>query len=178
MISPIHSSSITAYAQQQQEQQHSNGNQEWVDRQSSTKVSFAYSPETPLVGASTQLIFNIQDSNTGSYYRDVFARVTVTDGQQHQQQVPLRVYNIKAPNGHFSINHQIAHEGTYQIIVKVNSKDSALTLASFKLIVPFQPFGVFNINHIFPLLIPVVLVGIIGAMAILAFIIVVNKRQK
>jgi hypothetical protein len=28
MISPIHSSSITAYAQQQQEQQHSNGNQE------------------------------------------------------------------------------------------------------------------------------------------------------
>ena len=59
MISPIHSSSITAYAQQQQEQQHSNGNQEWVDRQSSTKVSFAYSPETPLVGASTQLIFNI-----------------------------------------------------------------------------------------------------------------------
>ena len=71
-----------------------------------------------------------------------------------------------------------AHEGTYQIIVKVNSNHSALTLASFKMVIPFQPLGVTNINYIFPLLIPAVLVGIVGAVAILSFMVIVaNKRR-
>jgi signal transduction histidine kinase len=71
-----------------------------------------------------------------------------------------------------------AHEGTYQIVVKVNSNHSALTLASFKMVIPFQPLGVTNINYIFPLLIPAVLVGIVGAVAILSFMVIVaNKRR-
>jgi hypothetical protein len=112
------------------------------------------------VSASTDLTFNIVDLKSGASYSDVFVRVTILDGQQQQKQVPLKFYNITAPNGHFSIKHKFVHDGIYQIIVKVNSKDSALTLASFKMIVPFQPFGVININHIFPLLIPAVLAAI------------------
>jgi hypothetical protein len=61
----------------------------------------------------------------------------------------------------------------------VNSKYSALALASFKVVVPFQPLGVFNINHIFPLLIPAILVAIVGAVAILSFMMIVaNKKKK
>jgi hypothetical protein len=173
-MSTIYSQYTITYAEQQQEQPAAR-TQEWVDKQSNMKLLFAYSPK-PLVGTSTELMFDILDLGTGTHFKDVFATLTIIDGLQ--QQVPLKFYKVTAPNGHFSIKYQFGHEGTYQIIVKVNSKDSALALASFKIVVPFQPFGVFNINHIFPLLNPVVLVGIIGAMAILAFIIVVNKKQK
>jgi hypothetical protein len=166
------------YAQQQRPLLPATNNEEWKDKESNTKVSFSYSPKIPTVERYTELKFTVEGLNNSTRLKDVYSRLTLIDVLQQQQQVPLKSYNLTAPDGYFSIKYRFPHEGTYQIIVKVNSKDSALTLASFKLIVPFQPFGVFNINHIFPLLIPVVLVGIIGAMAILAFIIVVNKRQK
>lgn len=62
---PNYSTSTIAYAQQQQGQPASKS-QEWIDRQSDTKVLFSYSPETPLVAASTDLIFDIQNLKTFS----------------------------------------------------------------------------------------------------------------
>lgn len=179
--SEIYDTSNFAYAQQQQTILSIVKNQQWADKQSNTRVLFTYSPETPLVGASTDLKFNIVNIKNGTAYRDAFARVTILDGQQQQQQkqVPLKFYNITAPNGQFSIKHKFVHDGIYQIIVKVNSKYSALTLASFKMIVPFQPFGVININHIFPLLIPALLAAIVGVVAILLLMVAVaNKKKK
>src|ERR1044072_4515607 len=180
-ISEMYGTSNFAYAQQQQTVLSNAKNQQWVDKQSDTRVLFTYSPETPLVGASTDLMFNIVDLKSGTAYRDVFVRITILNGQQQQKQkeVPLKFYNITAPNGYFSIKHKFVHDGIYQIIVKVNSKYSALTLAAFKIIVPFQPFGVININHIFPLLIPALLAAIVGAVAILLLMVVVaNKKKK
>lgn len=178
--SEIYDTSNFAYAQQQQTILSIVKNQQWADKQSNTRVLFTYSPETPLVGASTDLKFNIVNIKNGTAYRDAFARVTILDGQQQQQQkqVSLKFYNITAPNGQFSIKHKFVHDGIYQIIVKVNSKYSALTLASFKIIVPFQPFGVININHIFPLLTPAVLAAIVGAVAILLFMVVIANKKK
>lgn len=91
---------------------------------------------------------------------------------------PLKLYNVTAPGGHFSIKYQFAHEGTYQIIVNLDSNYSALTLASFKIVVPFQPLGVINMRHILPLLIPAGLVGLIGALAILSLILIANIKKK
>jgi hypothetical protein len=177
-VSAIYNRSTIAYAQQQNQQYTLpvTRNQEWIDKQSNVKVSFTYLPERPIVGEFTELKFNIEDLKTGTSSKDVFARVAITDGQQ--QQIPLGFYNLTAPDGHFSIKYQFAHEGAYQIIVKVNSKYSALTLASFKVLVPFQPFGVFNVNHISPLLFPAALVGIVGVAGIVAFIIAVNRKRE
>jgi hypothetical protein len=177
-VSAIYNTSTIAYAQQQNQQYTLpvTRNQEWIDKQSNVKVSFTYLPERPIVGEFTELKFNIEDLKTGTSSKDVFARVAITDGQQ--QQIPLGFYNLTAPDGHFSIKYQFAHEGAYQIIVKVNSKYSALTLASFKVLVPFQPFGVFNVNHISPLLFPAALVGIVGVAGIVAFIIAVNRKRE
>jgi hypothetical protein len=176
-ISSIYNKFSIAYAQEQNAESSltASRNQQWIDKQSNTKVLFTYSPDKPLSGTLTELIFDIQDINTGAHFKDVLATVTIIDGAQ--QQVPIKFSNIAAHDGHFSIKYRFANEGTYQIIVKVNSNNSALALASFKVVVPFQPIGVFNTNHIFPLLIPVVLVGIIGTMAILAFIIVANRSK-
>ena len=176
-ISEMYGTSNFAYAQQQQTVLSTAKNQQWVDKQSDTRVLFTYSPEMPLVGKSTELMFDIEDLDTGKDFEDVFAKFTIID--RLQQKVPLKFYNITAPNGYFSIKHKFVHDGIYQIIVKVNSKYSALTLASFKMIVPFQPFGVININHIFPLLIPALLAAIVGAVTILLLMVVVaNKKKK
>jgi hypothetical protein len=176
-MSSTYGSSTVAYAQQrQQEKQPVARTQEWVDKQSNTKVLFTYSPDKPLSGMLTELIFDTLNLKTGIHFKDVLATVTIIDGAQ--QQVPIKFSNISAPDGHFSIKYRFAHEGIYQIIVKMNSNYFALTLASFKVVVPFQPFGVFNTSLIFPLLIPVVLIAIIGAMGIIAFIIIVNRKQK
>jgi hypothetical protein len=169
-------SSTVAYAQQRKQEQPFARTQEWVDKQSNTKVLFTYSPDKPLSGTLTELIFDIVNLNTGINFKDVLAAVTIIDGPQ--QQVPIKFSNITAPDGNFSIKYRFAYEGTYQIIVKINSNYSALALASFKMVIPFQPFGVFNTSHLFPLLIPVVLIAIVGAMGILAFIIIANRKQK
>jgi hypothetical protein len=177
-ISSIYNKFGIAYAQEQNPESAilASRNQQWIDKQTNTKVLFTYSPDKPLSGSLTELIFDILNLNTGAHFKDVLATVTIINGPQ--QQVPTKFSNITAPDGHFSIKYRFAYEGTYQIIVKVNSNNSALALASFKVVVPFQPIGVFNTSHIFPLLIPVVLVGIIGVMGILAFIIIVNRKQK
>ena len=167
------------YAQQQhlQEAVNSSANsQEWIDKQSSTKVQFTYSPENPLVSGGTELKFNVKDSKRGTQLKDVFARVTIIGVLP--QKLPLKSYSIRSANGNFSIEYQFPLEGTYQIFVKVDSKYSALTLASFKVFVPFRPMGIININHIYPILIPAGLVALVGTLAIISFMVFINKRNR
>ena len=178
-ISTIYSTSTIVYAQQQhlQEAVNSSANsQEWIDKQSSTKVQFTYSPENPLVSGGTELKFNVKDSKRGTQLKDVFARVTIIGVLP--QKLPLKSYSIRSANGNFSIEYQFPLEGTYQIFVKVDSKYSALTLASFKVFVPFRPMGIININNIYPILIPAGLVALVGTLAIISFMVFINKRNR
>jgi hypothetical protein len=170
----------SAQLQQQQGQPFipATNDQDWIDKQSNTKVSFTYSPEIPVVDKATELNSNIVNISSGTRLKDVFARLTLIDTLQQKQQFPLASYNLTATDGYFSIKYRFPHEGTYQIIVKVNSKYSALTLASFKILVSFQPLAVINIKEIRPLLVPAAIVGATGVASIIAFIIIVNKRGK
>jgi hypothetical protein len=178
--SSIYITSTIVYAQQQQPQQAAvlptTNNQEWIDKQSNTKVQFTYSPDKPLVSGFTILKFNIKDSKRGMQLKDVFARVTIIGVLP--QKAPIKSYSIRSPNGIFSVEYQFPLEGTYQIFVKVDSKNSALALASFKVFVPFRPMGIININNIFPILIPAGLVALVGAVAILLFMVYINKMKK
>jgi hypothetical protein len=187
-VSSIYETTATyaavASAQLQQQQQQgqpfipATNDQDWIDKQSNTKVSFTYSPEIPVVDKATELNFNIVNISSGTRLKDVFARLTLIDTLQQKQQFPLASYNLTATDGYFSIKYRFPHEGIYQIIVKVNSKYSALTLASFKILVSFQPLAVINIKEIRPLLVPAAIVGAMGVASIIAFIIIVNKRGK
>ena len=78
-ISSIFSTSTIAYAQQQPQQavNSSANSQVWIDKQSSTKVQFAYSPENPFVSGVTELKFNVEDSKESTQLTDVFAKVTI-----------------------------------------------------------------------------------------------------
>jgi hypothetical protein len=175
-ILSVYNAPTNVYAQHQQPVLPAKDSQEWIDKQSNTKIQFTYSPDKPLVSGFTDLKFNLEDSKRGTQLKDVLARITVIGVLP--QKMPLKYYSIKAPNGNFSVKYQFPLEGTYQIFVKADSKNSSLALASFKVFVPFRPVGTININYIYPILMPLGLVALVGALAILSFMLLVNKMKK
>jgi hypothetical protein len=153
-----------------------NGTQLWVDRENNVKVQFTYLPQTPIIDTPTQLKFNIQNSQTGTPLRNLVARVVIVTNSGGQER-SFKFTNITAPNGSFSVNYLFPDTGMYQVIPRIYSKDASI-LASFKVFVPIQPFGVINTNNINPYILPAGLVGIVGAIVIVSFLIMIRKRKK
>jgi hypothetical protein len=153
-----------------------NGTQLWVDRENNVKVQFTYLPQTPIIDTPTQLKFNIQNSQTGAPLRNLVARVVIVTNSGGQER-SFKFTNITAPNGSFSVNYLFPDTGVYQVIPRIYSKDASI-LASFKVLVPIQPFGVINTNNINPLILPAGLVGIVGAIVVVSFLIMIRKRKK
>ena len=84
------------YAQQQQSQQAvlpTTNYQEWIDKQSNTKVQFTYTPDKPLVSGFTELKFNIKDSKRGIQLKDISARITIIGTLP--QKAPLKSYSLR-----------------------------------------------------------------------------------
>jgi hypothetical protein len=153
-----------------------NGTQLWVDRENNVKVQFTYLPQTPIIDTPTQLKFNIQNSQTGTPLRNLVARVVIVTNSGGQER-SFKFTNITAPNGSFSVNYLFPDTGVYQVISRIYSKDASI-LASFKVLVPIQPFGVINTNNINPLILPAGLAGIIGAIVVVSFLIMIRKRKQ
>jgi len=153
-----------------------NGTQLWVDRENNVKVQFTYLPQTPIIDTPTQLKFNIQNSQTGTPLRNLVARVVIVTNSSGQER-SFKFTNITAPNGSFSVNYLFPDTGVYQVISRIYSKDASI-LASFKVPVPIQPFGVINTNNINPLIFPAGLVGIVGVIVVVSFLIMMKKRKK
>ena len=153
-----------------------NGTQLWVDRENNVKVQFTYFPQSPMIDTPTQLKFNIQNSQTGIPLRNLVARVVIVTNSSGQER-SFKFTNITAPNGSFSVNYLFPDTGVYQVIPRIYSKDASI-LASFKVLVPIQPFGVINTNNINPLILPAGLVGIVGAIFVVSFLIIIRKRKK
>jgi hypothetical protein len=75
-----------------------------------------------------QLQFSIQNLQTGNHLKNLFAKVTVTNNN------PIYKFeNITIADGDFSIRCPFLDPGMHQVIVKVDSKDYSLALASFKI---------------------------------------------
>lgn len=153
-----------------------NGTQLWTDKENNVKVQFMYSPQTPIIDKPTQLKFSIQNLQTGTPLKNLIARVVIVTNSSGQER-SFKFTNITAPNGSFSVNYLFPDTGVYQVISRTYSKD-APTLASFKVLVPFQPLGVINTNNINPLILTAGLVGIAGAIAVVTFFVIMRKRTK
>jgi hypothetical protein len=153
-----------------------NGTQLWTDKENNVKVQFTYSPQTPIIDKPTQLKFSIQNLQTGTPLKNLIARVVIVTNSSGQER-SFKFTNITAPNGSFSVNYLFPDTGVYQVISRTYSKD-APTLASFKVLVPFQPLGVINTNSINPLILTAGLVGIVVAIAVVTFFVIMRKRTK
>ena len=153
-----------------------NGTQLWTDKENNVKVQFTYSPQTPIIDKPTLLKFSIQNLQTGTPLKNLIARVVIVTNSSGQER-SFKFTNITAPNGSFSVNYLFPDTGVYQVISRTYSKD-APTLASFKVLVPFQPLGVIDTNNINPLILTAGLVGIAGAIAVVTFFVIMRKRTK
>ena len=147
--------------------------QQWINPQGNVKIQFTYEPEKPLIGSPTELKFSVQNLQTGQHLKDLFAKVTIINGQR-----VFKFNNLTVSDGDFSVNSTFPNEGTYQVILRINSKDYAIALASFRVFVPFQPLGTINLNYTIPLLLPAALAGIIGVIVIATFLIIVKREYK
>jgi hypothetical protein len=152
--------------------------QTWVDKLNNIKIQFTYSPTQPIVDKPTELKFNVQNLQTGSPLKDLIGRVVILTNSSGQERT-FKFANIRAPDGNFSVKYLFPDSGLYQVICKIDSKNSsALALASFKVNVPLQPFGTVDLNSVNPFVFPALIVGVIGAVALLSFVVIIRKQKK
>jgi hypothetical protein len=76
----------------------------------------------------------------------------------------------------FSVKYLFPDSGLYNIITKVDSKDST-SLASFNVFVPLVSLGAVNVGNWNPLIIPEI-AGIIAAIVGVGLILKIRKRNK
>jgi hypothetical protein len=154
---------------------HITGNriQQWISPQQNVKIQFTYEPEKPLLDSPTELNFSVQNLQTGQHLKDLFAKIIIINAQGFS-----KFNNMTVQNGDFSVNSTFPIEGTYQVILRINSNDYAIALASFKVIVPIQPIGTVDLNQMIPLILPAAIIGIIGVLVVVTFLIIGNRKNK
>lgn len=150
-----------------------NRTQQWISPEQNVKIQFIYEPEKPLLESPTELKFSVQNLKTGEHLKELVARVMVTNAQGF-----FKLDNITVPNGDFSVNSTFPTEGTYQVILRIDSKEQGIALASFKVFVPFQPIGTFNLSYVIPFILPAATIGIIGLIAVVVFLIVSKRKDR
>lgn len=106
--------------------------QDWKDTANNLEVKFRYSPEKPIIDAFTKLEFSITNLKTGEHIQNFTAHVTVTNGQRL-----FKFQNITVQNGDFSVDYIFPDDGTHQVLLRIDRKDS-IRLASFQVFVPHQ----------------------------------------
>jgi hypothetical protein len=149
--------------------------QEWKDQQNNIKIQFSYSPDKPLLYNTTDLKFSVQDLKTGNHINDVIASITIIKGDK----IFFRFNNLVIQDGDLSLKVKFSEDGSYQVISQVRTKDNfAMVLASFNILVPLQPFGIFNVNYLTSYLIPAGLVAISLSVLVVVLIIISRKREK
>lgn len=119
----------------------------WIDKLSNIKIQFRHFPPYPFVGNNIQLSFKVTDLKTDKpleiihvhvfIIKNVTANFNKTGGAVSKNDF-LTFDNIDTSNGAFSLMYKFEQEGTHQIIIKLNTNDGRVSLASFGLPVLIQ----------------------------------------
>lgn len=137
----------------------------WKESKEDMKITFAYSPEKPIIDTFTNLQFSITDLQTDEHLKDLVAQVTVTNGQRL-----FRFQNISVQNGDFTVDYLFPDDGTHQVLLRIDKNDS-INVASFNVFVPHQsPPSV--LDHQSNLMIGI---GILAAVGIITIIMLKKK---
>jgi hypothetical protein len=119
---------------------YTNAVQTWIDKSNNIKIQFSHSPPFPFVGNITELNFKVTGSNTSKplevtrIHMTLIKNVTATlnnDNMINSKNDFITFDNITASHGVFSVKYQFLEKGVHQIIVKLNTKDGQVALASF-----------------------------------------------
>ena len=125
---------------------YANNIQTWLDRQSSIKIQFTYSPPYPFVGNDTHLSFQVTSLGSNKpldishLYITVIKNVTASFNNTNtidNKNNFVTFKNITTSQGAFSLHYRFAEEGAHQIIVNIGTKENELALASFNVPILF-----------------------------------------
>jgi hypothetical protein len=114
--------------------------QTWIDKSNNMRIQFSHSPSLPFVGKITELNFKVTGANTSKPFElarihmTVIKNVTATlnnNSMINNKDDFISFDNITANQGVFSVKYQFLEKGVHQIIVKLNTKDGQVALASF-----------------------------------------------
>ena len=111
----------------------------WTDEATNIKIQFSYLPLYPFVGNNTALNFKVTDLKTGvplelaHVHLVIIKNVTAnfTSGTVSNKGDFVTYNNITSSHGVFFIRYQFEQEGMHQIIVRLNTKNGGVALASF-----------------------------------------------
>jgi len=70
--------------------------------------------QKPLLDSPTELKFSVQYLQTGEHLKELLAKIMIINGQGFNE--------MTVQNGDFSVNSTFPNEGTYQVILRINSK--------------------------------------------------------
>ena len=164
-----------AYAHMPQENKPLARIQEWKNQQDNVRIQFSYSPEKPLLYTDADLIFSIQDLNTGNHIKDLIASITITKNDR----IFFKFNDIVVQNGDLSLKVRFLEDGNYQVISQIRSADNlGVALASFDILVPLQPIGKFNADSLSPLLIPAALLAMGLSVSVIVLILISRRKRK
>ena len=119
----------------------------WIDKLSNIKIRFSHSPPYPFVGNNIQLSFKVTDLKTDKPLEIIHTHVFIINNVTANFNKPggavskndfLTFDNVETSNGTFSLMYKFEQEGTHQIIIKLNTNDGRVSLASFGLPVLIQ----------------------------------------
>jgi hypothetical protein len=174
IITALLSLNINTLGQSSSSSSNTTTQQTWIDKLNNLKIQFGYLPAKPIIDAPTQLKFSVQNLQTGEQLKNLSARAVVLSNAGGQQR-SFKFTNITAaPDGTFSVKYLFPDSGLYNVITKIDSKDSS-SLASFNVSVPFAPLGTVNVGNLNPIVIPVI-GGIIAATVGAALVWKIKKR--
>ena len=148
--------------------------QQWVDKINNMRIQFNNLPQSPVVDAKTQLRFSVQNITNSKNINDLHARVVVTTNSSGQMRI-FKFENISSSKGDFSVNYFFPDSGVYQVMTRVD-KNNLSTLGSFKVAVPFQPFG--TITAPTPSFSLIIIAGIVIAISAVSLLLVIQRRQR
>src|SRR5438132_11534807 len=85
--------------------------QQWISPQDNVKIQFTYEPEKPLIDSPTELKFSVQNLQTGQHLKNLFAKVSVINGQR-----VFKFNNLRFPDGDFTVKLNFPNQATYQVL--------------------------------------------------------------
>jgi hypothetical protein len=147
--------------------------QVWTDRENNIKILFTYSPENPVIKAPTELMFSVDNLQTGNHLKNLLATVVIINNSSGQPKI-FKFKNITAPTGNFSVEYIPPELGIYQVITRINSttNPSLIALASFKVIVTLET----SFSNI--IITGIVILVIFGGIAYLVILVKRNQGKK
>lgn len=112
----------------------SNSVETWLDKVNNVKFQFSYSPPYPFVGNVTHLNFKVTSLKEGETPLVTHVRIALikpTSNQINNRGNYITFDNITSVFGIFSLNYHFLQEGDHKIIVRIDTKDHLVALASF-----------------------------------------------